>query len=505
MQSTEEQEYIKKSNEELIVKACAGSGKTTSFVEKAKFLQEKGEKALYLSFNKSIQQEAEKKFPQNTTCKTIHGLAYQSVGRKYKLSSYGLSVYDVKNILNIPDDPDYIGHKIAYIIKQLFNAFCGSDAKKVSEITIVNNFIDPDTVNLYYEYNDTIYKGAQRLWNLMDSGKLEITHDFYVKKYSFLKKDLQYDWVMVDEAQDISPCFIEIINSQSSKKIVCGDFSQAIYGWRYGVGDFSSYFPKAKKALLSNSFRFRQDIADLCNYIISLKDTYFCMSDDLSVTGKGNSNELKTKAVISRTNMGLLEKILAYTENIDNVYIEGGFKAMLSADGYSLYDVMSLYLDKKDRIKSEFIASFGNFQDLKDYVESVSANDLLYLIRMIDNYGVELINIIRDIKEKEVNAKCKAEIIFTTVHKSKGLEYDIVELGKDFKKEYLIKDASEEEDLSEAQILKFIEEINLLYVASSRAKNKLILPEDYFLKPQEEFLNESLEKEMSKFLNVASF
>ena len=53
----------------LKIRAFAGSGKTTTLVEIAKRLEGNG---LYIAFNKSIQNEATKKFSYNVDCRTAH-------------------------------------------------------------------------------------------------------------------------------------------------------------------------------------------------------------------------------------------------------------------------------------------------------------------------------------------------------------------------------------------------------------------------------------------------
>src|SRR5438105_14811377 len=74
----------------------------------------------------------------------------------------------------------------------------------------------------------------------------------------------------------------------------------------------------------------------------------------------------------------------------------------------------------------------------------------------------------------------KAEMIFYTVHRSKGMEYDIVYLVNDFITEEKLKEIKDKHKKDKAgtfNIAKLNEEINLLYVAITRTKNKLYIPE----------------------------
>jgi superfamily I DNA/RNA helicase len=100
------------------------------------------------------------------------------------------------------------------------------------------------------------------------------------------------------------------------------------------------------------------------------------------------------------------------------------------------------------------------------------------MVEIIKEYGDSIPGIIKMIKEKHIddNDKNKAEIIFSTVHRCKGMEYDSIELVNDFMtKERLEKikaDPKEKFDIS-----KLSEEINLLYVAITRTKDTIYIPE----------------------------
>jgi len=78
---------------------------------------------------------------------------------------------------------------------------------------------------------------------------------------------------------------------------------------------------------------------------------------------------------------------------------------------------------------------------------------------------------------KAIDIPKEADVLFTTVHKAKGLEFNEVKLHSDFTEltvDQTLKDPSKIEP----------EEINILYVAVTRAKKKLELNEDleYFEK-----------------------
>ncbi|MGI7349520.1 3'-5' exonuclease [Campylobacter coli] len=76
-------------------------------------------------------------------------------------------------------------------------------------------------------------------------------------------------------------------------------------------------------------------------------------------------------------------------------------------------------------------------------------------------------------------------MILSTGHKSKGLEWNNVEIIDDFLN---IKQELEERE----QITIAKEELNLLYVAVTRAKNSLNINKDYLL--EKDFIEKNLER-----------
>jgi F-box protein 18 (helicase) len=101
------------------------------------------------------------------------------------------------------------------------------------------------------------------------------------------------------------------------------------------------------------------------------------------------------------------------------------------------------------------------------------------MVEIVREYGNEIPGIIKAIKEKHVgnDEKEKAEVIFSTVHRCKGLEYDAIHLVNDFITEEKLKKLKEEKKKEEFNTAKLNEEINLLYVAVTRTKNSIYIPE----------------------------
>ncbi len=97
----------------------------------------------------------------------------------------------------------------------------------------------------------------------------------------------------------------------------------------------------------------------------------------------------------------------------------------------------------------------------------------------------DIIKLIKAIEKSSVKKQEQADLILSTGHKSKGLEWNNVEIIDDF-----LNIKQELEERVRITIAK--EELNLLYVAITRAKNSLSISKDYLF--EKEFIQENLER-----------
>jgi F-box protein, helicase, 18 len=178
--------------------------------------------------------------------------------------------------------------------------------------------------------------------------------------------------------------------------------------------------------------------------------------------------------------------------NTDGIYFEGNISSYTYADdGASLYDVLNLYNDNRFKIKDPLIKSMKDLYELEEYIEKTGDVQLSMMVEIVKKYGNRIPGIIKSIKDKHISDddKDKASIIFSTVHRCKGMEYDSVELVHDFiNEEKLQKNVQELKEQPEA-IAALGEEVNLLYVAITRTKGILHIPEKLLPENQPESKN----------------
>jgi superfamily I DNA/RNA helicase len=485
MELTPEQYDIINSTGNIKINAVAGSGKTTTIIEYAK-ARPKTAKILYLAFNRSVKLEAQKKFAgrglDNVKVETAHSLAYRHIVFRhgYKVRPQGYKTHEIAELLNLQVNGEkHAQYIIANHINKFIAYFCNSDKQKVQDLNYLDTIADSKAkafVTTFYTY---IEKQTRLLLGKMDKGEIEVTHDFYLKKFQLSNPALPYDYILFDEGQDASSAMLDVFFKQKATKVIVGDTHQQIYSWRYAVNslekaDFKTY-------TLSTSFRFSQDIASLAMEVLSWKK-YISKAPKLSITGKGIPGKEKSKAVISRTNLGLLLKAIQYVtekKKVKNIYFEGNINSYTYADeGASLYDVLNLYNGKRHLIKDKLIKEMKNLEELEDYIEKTEDVQLGMMIEIVREYGNEIPDIIKAIKEKHIDSdeKENAEMVFSTVHRCKGMEYDTIQLVNDFITEEKLKKLKEDKEKN-INAGKLNEEINLLYVAVTRTKNSIHIPE----------------------------
>lgn len=485
MNLTSEQLAIINSTGNIRINAVAGSGKTTTLIEYAR-ARPRGSRILYLAFNKSVKLEAARKFSDNNLhnvkVETAHSLAYKHTvfRHHYKVRPQGYKTNEIAELLGLKSNGEKHGEYIvANHINKFIAYFCNSEKSRVQELNYLDTIADPKArsfVKLAYDY---IESQTRLLLAKMDKGDIEVTHDFYLKKFQLSHPQLDFDYILFDEGQDASAAMLDVFLRQQATKVIVGDTHQQIYGWRFAINslektDFKSY-------RLSTSFRFAQPVADLAKEALGLKK-HIGRDQEVSIAGKGESKELKTRAVLGRSNLGLLLKAIGLLSKnkIRHIYFEGNINSYTYADeGASLYDVLNLYNAKHHLIKDKLISAMKDIEELEDYIEKTGDNQLGMMVEIVKEYGNEIPEIIRSIKEKHVKdgEREKAEIIFSTVHRCKGLEYDDVYLVNDFITEEKLKQtlAKKEEELISDE--KLNEEINLLYVAITRTRNRIHIPE----------------------------
>ncbi len=491
MKWTKEQQAIIEAKGNLRVNAIAGSGKTSTLIEYAAN-QPPNKRILYLAFNSSVQSEAYHKFKarglRNVFSKTAHSLAKREIVDRgnYQLQGDGYKAHQIAEILNLKGKAqDYYVYILATHVRNFIAYFCNSTASDFDELDYLESINEPAALKFALSNEKYIDRYTKRFYQLMDEAKIPVTHDYYLKKFQLSNPTLNLDYILFDEGQDASPAMLDVFLKQDCTKVIVGDTHQQIYSWRYAINSLEQVdFPTLH---LSNSFRFNMEIATLSKHVLSYKKA-LDISDECKIVGKGTNKSTNLKAIIARTNIQLLSEAFYYlieAKVVNKIYFEGGFNSYTFAgSGASLWDVYNLFQGNHKYIRDKMIKSMQSIGELQSYIKQTGDLELHLIVEIILQYKTQFPDILKKIGNHCVhqNERENAELIFTTAHRSKGMEYDVVKVCNDF-----IDWEEVQKELNGPQAASLDkkglnEEINLLYVSATRTKNRLYIPSQHIPK-----------------------
>jgi len=483
MQLTDEQKEIINFEGNLKVNAVAGSGKTTTILEYAR--QRPDHPILYLAFNKSVKLEAEQKMANqgigNVTVETAHSLAFRQVVpfSRYKVR-FDYKPQEIAQILDIPALPGELSHlKMASHIMRFVRYFCNSAAHKVADLNYLDTIHNPESIHFVTQHYELILHYTRHFLAKMHKAEIDIIHDFYLKQFQLSRVQLPYKYILFDEGQDASPSMLDAFMHQSANKVIIGDEHQQIYGWRFATNALQQVNFDTKH--LSYSFRFNEEVALLAKNVLNLK-ALIGRNGQSQVYGMGRPGVIRNRATLARSNSALLTRaieLLIQQRELKSIYFEGQLSSYTFSDeGGSVYDILNLYNGNRHQIRDPLIAGIPNFDHLKDYVEETEDATLKSLVDLVEKYHNDIPFFMKRIKDSHVQEadRDKADMVFSTVHKSKGMEYDEVFIQDDFVSEQNLVDLQGALKAKEVDPKTIEEEINLLYVAVTRTKSLLHVP-----------------------------
>ena len=475
---TKEQEdiiFAASNGEDLVIKAFAGASKTSSLVMVANALHKKGKQGMYLAFNKAIADDSKGKFPASVDCRTIHSLAFSklSKGMKAKLSLNNLFanqyaerykfkaefVHEVGNI----DEAKFVSVAGVWsMVRNTIENFCKSSDNSISKHHVAK--LEWMYIKKFHtqKLEQTVLEVAKKYWkDITDEyTTIPLTHDAYLKLYGMSEDVPAVDYLLVDECQDVNPIMLQIIQRFPKQKIIVGDSYQAIYQWNKTINILD--MPLGEKLYLTKSFRFGNNVEKVANTIL----TYLGSAKNL--VGKGTTDgvtyfeetpkDFIPDFVLCRTNAGCISAIFKYSE----MYPSLAIKATVDTKQISLFvnSYIALQDGEMKDVKHPMLFAFSSFDELMEYVDGdCDEPEIKSMCKLISKFGERaLLAAVARCDLKTQNP----DIVISTAHKSKGLEADNVTIFNDFSFE-----------IEDGELEVSDEELNLVYVAVTRAKKNL--------------------------------
>lgn len=466
MKKTEQQIDIietAKVSDRLLINATSGSGKTSTL---AMVSEELGLNTLLLVFNKSAQLDAEKRFPPNVETRTTHSMAYRAIGCNYQakltrprgsyvnVAATGSEIAKYFNIKPMKGKKDKLlsAAYIGLLAKDTVGKYESSADKTITRDHLVSLREAKERYGVDVgKLSDKVLEIARKLWKerIDISSDVMITHDTYMKMWQLSNPVLDYDMILLDEAQDTTDCVLDVFQNQTKAKLIAvGDERQAIYGWRGAINAMKKLDWPVKP--LTVSFRYGQDVADLASKILGDVDI---TSYEGTHTEIGEVDRSKPYTILYRTNSNLVMDAVKEIRKGKSVKLEMDTSSFCR----KLESCEDLYRGDKRKVKHEDILAFETWDDL--ITEAKKDPELSRIAGIVEADNVQYVIDSLNSHRNSSNAICT----MTTAHKSKGREWDQVVLANDFpsnfKKDKWV-------GLEEG-------EQNLLYVAATRGKKVL--------------------------------
>jgi len=468
-------DLINTSDKNILVQASAGSGKTTLLFNLSETVLA-GKNNLFLAYNKSIVNYFKTK-TDSSKIKTIH--------------SFGLSLLDRKE-KSIIDDKKYIKLYLNYIKKDLFTEEHGEVLELFDLIRNLGVYTPKDLELMghkltAYDINERLFYGNLNAFSyLLEKGKEEYllnhTVDFTDMNWLPTKLNMkmpQYDFIMVDECQDLNATQMTLLSKfKNARFIFVGDKHQAIYGFR--GSDFNSLnniqkIFNTENVYMDLTYRCPSKIIDIANEI---------SPKIFSQKAGGNIFNIKERDIlkyatkrdmfVARTNFPLMllsYKLVSKGLNVDFLGKDLSISLINLSNKlkktYSQSEIQSFpqllvkyykehVLPEKEKDNQKFLYWYDNILCLKSFIERFKPANFSSLILKLKKYFEEPKN---------------PDLILSTVHKSKGLEAkNIFMLHLELFPSPFV-----------ANKYQFDQEMNIFYVAITRALKNL-----YIVKPDKE-------------------
>lgn len=463
--------------------AYAGAGKSTLLRAIEKYHSRK--RGLYICYNKSLEREARKLFKgHKVDIATGHSFALNSFEpevregylRKVGLKLNAQLIHEYANIN--PEDEEYKLLELntkTHIITSTVDQYTSSASESISEIHLSDSAKDYLALLIKNKKIRAGKKPEMIIYLINQAKKLvrsmldyrnncPCSHDAYLKAWQLSNPKINYGYILFDEAQDGNPVILSVILRQNAQQIFVGDKYQSIYQFRGGVNAMDVIPHEAFP--LSCSFRYGQRVADLATKILRHLD------DKIRITGLGFDTRIVKGSdydatepflYLSHTNVNLFEVVLScYQSQVPAAFTSN--KAKMTADKIrsilSIHDGGEALISQHKRYKDMRALTFGE-RDLE------TKTILEWL-----NSDIDKVKTLANALEWSASIPLEeADVHLSTAHMSKGLEYDHVMLADDFYK--VIASFGDGKPLDES-------EINLLYVAVTRPKKTLILPDELY-------------------------
>ena len=494
----------------LAVDAVAGSGKTTTAVQAAKYASKRYKRIGFTAFNRSIADELQKKLQGSGEASTLHALGRKLVNAKFshlEVDSDGKKYREIAK-REFPSFFESRGTRsflkphaasLFALINLVRNECIDISSANEDAIRSVCNAADIQGIQLpSKEYTSEVIGAVFRCLEIGSDMGATASMDFLDMIWLPVKLDLAtgvYDLLFCDESQDFNRLQQRLIlqASHGGNTVIVGDPYQSIMGW---AGADSKSFKNLTRKLDAREMplsvcwrcpvshvRLAQTLVPHIQHSESAQNGFIGDTDPYSIPDKANPNDL----IICRNNAPLLSVAYNFMKKRIPVAIKGKnigddliglVKQLDPVDMYDLNRRLSRWHERETKKLLDREAHESAFDALNDKLSCVKelASEVSTPCELID------------VCEKLFSDATSSERVqLSSIHRAKGLEADQVFL---IRPELCCARASNEEA--------YQQEKNLLYVAITRAKSHLWVTGGGLCSPFEDWVSEVASRQMPK-------
>jgi superfamily I DNA/RNA helicase len=445
VQFTEEQQAaidLAAKGENFSLVAPAGSGKSATAVGIA--AQLKGKRILYVVYNTQAKDDAIAKFQREgitwVDVRTTSALGWrkfayleEGVGEAYqermKPRAKSVSARDVARRVNL-QEKDFgnnvilDGYQQAVLASEAIDNFANSSRTRVSDrdVRLIIAGAEQTSVNAARAY---IARLAQALWNrsIMPGSDLRFTMQYAFKLLVEEQRDLGYDVVIIDEAQDSNDATMKFLEAQKGAQgIIIGDPAQTMYAWRGASDQILRY--DAERLFLTQSFRFGPRVAEEAMKHLPHTLTGVTIKGLPSINDLVTENEMESPdIVLSRTNAGAMEHAISYLRAGKRVALVKGTRQIIDL----AFGAKALMSGK--RPNNLELSAFTDWGSFLEFTEEPGGGHLKALVKMINAYRIDPLI---EMCQKMTDYRKPHDVAVSTCHSVKGLEWDSVQIADDF-------------------------------------------------------------------------
>ena len=319
------------------VHAVAGSGKTTTLVQMAPLL---GRGATFCAFNKHIADELNRKLPSNVKARTIHSMGYSAMAKNLKgniqvnskkyleLCRKGGENWKVTNArLSLT------AHDGGKVIRDLVRMSISTQTD-IKDIDAIKDMCDLYDISIDPQCSlSELCMHAKEV--IQESDRLtekDGVIDFLDMLHYPLSRGLRFwqnDWLLVDEAQDLSAAQLEVVRralKRNGRLIAMGDEFQSVYGFSgadpWSFGRIAEEF-NTQRLPLSICYRCPKEVVKLAQKLVPQIEHADSAEDGIVQNVKDSLAAAPGDLIVCRTNAPLFAEYNKFLKAGRPAYIVG--------------------------------------------------------------------------------------------------------------------------------------------------------------------------------------